>query len=72
MSGKGYDEMVGRAINDPGFRARLLKDPEATLAEEGFHVTPEVLETLKNIDPAAANQAIETATNAVGDRRSAT
>ncbi len=72
MPKKGYDELVGRAVNDRNFRARLLKDPEGVIANGGYEVPDEVLETLKNIDPDIADEAIRAAEDKVGDRRAAT
>jgi len=72
MPKKGYDELVGRAVNNPKFRARLLKDPEGVIADEGFDVPADVIETLKNIDPDTAEAAIKAAEASVGDRRAAT
>ncbi len=36
MPGKGYDEFVGRAVNDAEFRKRLLKDPVGVIEAEGY------------------------------------
>ncbi len=72
MSGKGYDEFVGRAVNDPEFRKRLLQDPVAVIEAEGYDVPDNVREILANLDPAQVDEAIRTAEDKVGDKRAAT
>jgi len=52
-------ELVGRAIQDSEFRNRLLEDPAAVVAAEGFDLTDEQIEALRNLDAAAVDQAID-------------
>jgi len=52
-------ELVGRAIQDSEFRNRLLEDPAAVVAVEGFDLTDEQIEALRNLDAAAVDQAID-------------
>ncbi len=49
MSGKKnnpYARIIARAWRDPAFKAKLLKDPAAALAEAGFKVAPGVTVTV--------------------------
>lgn len=59
------EEFVGRARRDKGFRARLLKDPRATVEQElgvtlparlAIHVHEETPESLHFVLPLAADQ----------------
>jgi len=52
-------ELVGRAIQDSEFRNRLLEDPAAVVAVEGFDLTDEQIEALRNLDATAVDQAID-------------
>lgn len=61
-------ELIGRAIQDPEFRRQLLSNPEGTVAETGYELDRDQIEALKNLDPAAIDQAIEVL---VGDLDSA-
>jgi len=45
---KTVEDLIGHAMNDKSFRDRLLASPEATLAEEGYEVTPEVIAAIKS------------------------
>ena len=66
-----YEEMIGRAVTDADFRNRLLRDPDATLAAEGYEVAPEILLKLKNIDPSAAEAAARDIEAGIGVRTAA-
>ncbi|MDP7114708.1 MAG: Os1348 family NHLP clan protein [Myxococcota bacterium] len=72
MPGKGYDEFVGRAVNDAEFRKRLLKDPVGVIEAEGYEVPENVLEILANLDAEQVDAAIKAAEDKVGDKRAAT
>lgn len=61
-------ELIGRAIQDPEFRRQLLSNPEGAVAETGYELDRDQIEALKNLDPAAIDQAIEVL---VGDLDSA-
>lgn len=52
-------ELVGRAIQDSEFRRRLLADPGAVVAAEGYDLTDAQLEALRSLDAAAVDQAID-------------
>jgi hypothetical protein len=44
-SGRARDleaQVLAQAVQDPVFRARLLADPKAVLAERGLHIPPEI------------------------------
>jgi hypothetical protein len=44
--------VAGKAVADPAFRQKLLDDPEAAVKEAGIDLSPEQMETLKNMDKA--------------------
>ena len=52
-------ELLGRAIQDPEFRHRLLTDPRDVAASEGFDLGEDQLEALTQLDPEAVDDAIE-------------
>ena len=52
-------EVLGRALADEAFRARLLDDPEQAAAEAGYHLTSEQLATLKSIDLQTIAEALD-------------
>lgn len=66
---QGKDALFHRAIIDAEFRRRLLEDPEATVAEEGFEIDDETMEELKAMDADAAEEAVRNAGD--GERRAA-
>lgn len=49
---KSIEDLIGHALSDKSFRDRLLASPEATLTEEGYEVTPEIVQAIKaaNLD----------------------
>ncbi len=55
---KNVHELMGRFVNDPGFREKLFQDPKDTLSKEGFEAPDELIQDLKAIDPNAADEAI--------------
>lgn len=56
---KDLERMVGRALLDPEFRARLFADPEKAIREAGFELTEEQISSLTKIDRQKAQGAIE-------------
>lgn len=62
--GAGMDhlppELLGRALQDPEFRHRLLADPRAVVAAEGYDLDDEQLDALSHIDPETVDDAIDT------------
>jgi hypothetical protein len=52
-------ELLGRAIQDPEFRHRLLAAPRDVAAAEGFVLDEHQLEALTQLDPDAVDDAIE-------------
>lgn len=71
MANKGYDEMIGRAITDPEFRGKLIKDPKGTIAAEGYEVADEVVTKLEAIDGSAADAAVQDLQAKLGDQKAA-
>lgn len=45
-----FDELIGRTITDPEFRAQVLEDPEKAVQEAGYELTEEQQAFLKAID----------------------
>lgn len=52
-------ELIGRAVQDPEFRRRLLADPKDAVAVEGYELDEEQIEALEQLDPEAIDKAIE-------------
>ncbi|MFQ5966701.1 MAG: Franean1_4349 family RiPP [Acidimicrobiia bacterium] len=52
-------ELIGRAVQDPEFRRRLLSDPEAAVADTGYELDQDQIDALKELDPEAIDRAIE-------------
>ena len=52
-------ELVGRAIQDPEFRQRLLSDPEGVARDAGWDLSSEQAQALRDLDPQAVEDAIE-------------
>lgn len=52
-------ELIGRAVQDPEFRRRLLADPKKTVAEEGYELDEDQIEALQQLDPEAIDKAID-------------
>jgi len=44
--------VAGKAIADPEWRQKLLDDPEAAVKEAGINLTPEQMQSLKDMDKA--------------------
>lgn len=67
----GKEELIGRAVIDPEFRARLLADPEGTITAEGYDVPADLVAQIKALDPEAANAAAAGLDAAFAERRAA-
>lgn len=52
-------ELVGRAIQEPEFRQRLLADPAAVAESEGYDLDEKQVEALRNLDAEAIERAID-------------
>jgi hypothetical protein len=52
-------ELIGKAVQDPDFRRRLLADPKSAVAAEGYELDQEQVEALQQLDPKAIDKAIE-------------
>ena len=42
--------IAGKAIADPDFREKLIKDPEAAVNEAGIELSPDQMKALKEMD----------------------
>lgn len=51
-------ELLGRAIQDAGFRNRLLADPRGVAAAEGFDLDDGQIEALSRLDQDTVDEAI--------------
>jgi predicted DNA binding protein len=47
---KEIHELIGRAVADADFRAKLVEDPEKAVKETGLELTEEQMATLKQAD----------------------
>lgn len=72
MATKGKEELIGRAVVDADFRKRLLEDPDAVIAAEGYEIDAATLEQIKSVDPDAAEAATGDIDAAFSDRKAAT
>jgi hypothetical protein len=52
-------ELIGRAVQDPEFRRRLLTDPRGLVAAEGYDLDDDQLEALSNLDADRVDDAID-------------
>jgi hypothetical protein len=52
-------ELIGRAIQDPDFRRRLLADPERAVQDSGYELDQDQIAALRELDPEAIDEAIE-------------
>jgi hypothetical protein len=71
MSTSAREDVIARAVTDADFRARLLADPEGTLAAEGYDVPAEFVAQIKAIDPADVAAATGSLDAAFADRKAA-
>ncbi|MCB9744448.1 MAG: Franean1_4349 family RiPP [Alphaproteobacteria bacterium] len=67
----GKAELLGRALSDPAFRARLFADPEATVRTEGYIIDAETMSQLMSLDPDAAEKAAQALGDEFTDREAA-
>jgi hypothetical protein len=47
---KELGDLIGRAVSDLDFRAKLIEDPEKAIQEAGYDITEEQLAGLKAAD----------------------
>jgi hypothetical protein len=52
MSQSEIERLIGRALLDAEFRARLLEQPQTVIRDEQFDLTPEEIASLERIPPA--------------------
>ena len=56
---KELQELLGRALADEAFRARLLDDPRQAVRDAGYELTEEQLAALKMIDTQTLTEALD-------------
>jgi hypothetical protein len=56
---KELQELLGRALADEAFRARLFDDPHQTVRDAGYDLTAEQLAALKTIDMQTIAEALD-------------
>ncbi len=56
-------EIIGRAIQEPEFRAQLMGDPEGTASAAGYELQPDQVAAIRGLDPAAVERAVEALTD---------
>jgi hypothetical protein len=71
MAKKSVEELIGRALTDKAFRDRLFAAPDATLAEEGYEVGPEIIEAIKSTNPDEVNAVAQGVENQLAQRKAA-
>ncbi|HUG33088.1 MAG TPA: Os1348 family NHLP clan protein [Acidimicrobiia bacterium] len=52
-------ELLGRAMQDPDFRRRLLTDPHGVVTAEGYDLDGAQLDALSRLDPETVDDAID-------------
>ncbi len=58
-SAQELQELLGRALADEAFRARLMDDPEPAAREAGYSLTAEQLASLKALDLQTAAEGLD-------------
>ena len=58
-TGQEMQELLGRALADEAFRARLFDDPRQAAREAGYELTEEQLAALKMIDTQTLAEALD-------------
>jgi hypothetical protein len=61
-----FDELVGRIMHDEEFRTQLKADPEQALQRAGVTPTPQLVESLQNVDWSSIHQVANHYAAAVG------
>jgi len=56
---KEMHELIGRAVADPDFRAKLVEDPKKAIAEAGYELTEEQLAGLKSADMSDLSESLD-------------
>jgi hypothetical protein len=50
MAAEGVKSVIGRMINEPGFRREFSLDPEGAIAKSGYTVTQDEMRTLASLN----------------------
>jgi hypothetical protein len=56
---KEIHELIGRAVADSEFRAKLVEDPEKAVKEAGYELTEEQLAGLKAADMSDLSESLD-------------
>ena len=59
MARTGVDQLVEKWLNEPGFQAKLTRDPEGTVAACGITLNTEEWATLRNVVMMSSDQALQ-------------
>ena len=54
-----FENVIGKAVVDKGFRKELFQDVEGTLKKYKFSLEPKEIENLKSVDAKEAEGALE-------------
>ena len=49
MTHKGVDQLVQKYLSEPGFKAKMQKDPEAAVKSAGISLNAEEWATVRNV-----------------------
>lgn len=63
---KEFHELIGRAITDREFRAKVLEDLEKAVQEAGYELTEEQMAALKAVDLKSAAKDLDKRISKIG------
>ena len=58
MAGNDIDRLADKWLNDPGFRAKMERDPEGTVKACGISLNTEEWATVKNVVMTTSDEAL--------------
>lgn len=64
MAEKDVERLIGKAVLDPEFRAKLFADPKAAIDEAGLELTDQEMAAVEAVDAEKAERAIQELTAA--------
>ena len=60
MARNGVDQLVEKWLTEPGFQAKLTRDPEGTVAACGISLNAEEWATLRNVVMTSSDEELRT------------